>query len=259
MVRAAVPPTVPRKLVQPSALIQNPAALDEVPDPDRRAMMMATYLIMVLGGVGILLLGSCLYALMSFTVTERTRETGIRTALGAPPREHHAAGREESTPAAFGGRLARRRPQHLCALGVWRSGGERNPAAGEMASHRLHHHRARDRRRHAGVRDPDSQGTSDPAHGRDEPGSRGPSFVGSSIAACSNWAPREPSTAGAPDLPASEPRRRVRAVAVSVDNSPRLVAVRLGPCASSRSRALPELDVCCRLYTPTRGNHPDGS
>ena len=70
--------------IEPSALIQNAAALDEVPDPDRRAMTMATYLIVLLAGVAVVLSGSCLYALMSFTVTERTRETGIRTALGAP-------------------------------------------------------------------------------------------------------------------------------------------------------------------------------
>ena len=70
--------------IEPSALIQNAAALDEVPDPDRRAMTMATYFIVLLAGVAVVLSGSCLYALMSFTVTERTHETGIRTALGAP-------------------------------------------------------------------------------------------------------------------------------------------------------------------------------
>ena len=47
-------------------------------------MTMATHLIVLLAGVTVVLSGSCLYALMSFTVTERTRETGIRTTLGAP-------------------------------------------------------------------------------------------------------------------------------------------------------------------------------
>ena len=42
------------------------------------------YLVVLIAGIAVVLSGSCLYALISFTVTERTRETGIRTALGAP-------------------------------------------------------------------------------------------------------------------------------------------------------------------------------
>ena len=71
--------------IEPGALMGNAAALDEVPDANRRALTMAALLFVLLAGVAVVLSGSCLYALMSFTVTERTRETGIRTALGAPP------------------------------------------------------------------------------------------------------------------------------------------------------------------------------
>ena len=150
-----------------------------------------------------------------------------------------------------------------------------------MASHRLHHHRVRDRRRHARVREAASQGTSDHAQGRDEAGlnhswmdgishldvrpatpTAAPRDADSAAADWSNpllrraQAPRRvnPVPPVAPDLPASEPRRRAGAVAVSVDNSPRLVAARLGPCASSRSKALPGFDMYCRLYTSIRGN-----
>jgi predicted permease len=69
--------------IDASALIQNPAALDEVPNPDRRVIVLSTYLVALLAGIAVVLSAACLYALMSFTVAERTREIGIRTALGA--------------------------------------------------------------------------------------------------------------------------------------------------------------------------------
>lgn len=71
--------------IDPGALIQNPAALSDVPNVERRIFLWSTYLIALLAGIAVVLSAACLYALMSFTVTERTREIGIRTALGAQP------------------------------------------------------------------------------------------------------------------------------------------------------------------------------
>jgi predicted permease len=67
------------------ALIQNPIALNRVPNPEQRILVWSTYLIALMAGIAIVLSAACLYALMSFTVAERTREIGIRTALGAHP------------------------------------------------------------------------------------------------------------------------------------------------------------------------------
>ena len=68
-----------------SALLDNPMALDEVFDDMRRLLRLGTYLVAFLAGIAVVLSASCLYALMSFTVAERTRECGIRTALGGRP------------------------------------------------------------------------------------------------------------------------------------------------------------------------------
>lgn len=60
-------------------------ALNKVPSPERRIIVWSIYLIALLAGIAVVLSAACLYALMSFTVAERTREIGIRTALGAQP------------------------------------------------------------------------------------------------------------------------------------------------------------------------------
>jgi hypothetical protein len=71
--------------VDPDAMIQNPAALDEAPNGEREAIGYAILLLAFLSSIAIVLSGAGLYALMSFTVSQRTREIAIRTALGALP------------------------------------------------------------------------------------------------------------------------------------------------------------------------------
>lgn len=69
--------------IEPFAMLRNPAALAEVPSPNEFEHLLWT----VLMGVGIVVAGllgiSGLYALVAFTVERRTREIGIRRALGA--------------------------------------------------------------------------------------------------------------------------------------------------------------------------------
>jgi len=69
--------------VDPEAVIQGPQPLAEVVARGRLEIRVATWLIFGLSGVGMLLAVTGLYALISFTVARRTREIGIRSALGA--------------------------------------------------------------------------------------------------------------------------------------------------------------------------------
>jgi hypothetical protein len=71
--------------IDPDAMIQYPASLDHAPNEVLTATRWFTLLFAFLASIAIVLSGAGLYALMSFTVSQRTREIGIRTAVGARP------------------------------------------------------------------------------------------------------------------------------------------------------------------------------
>ena len=72
--------------VDPAAMIQLPMLLSDRADLELSVFRWGAFALVSLTLITLFLSAAGLYALMSFTVTQRTREIGIRTALGAHPR-----------------------------------------------------------------------------------------------------------------------------------------------------------------------------
>ncbi len=71
--------------VDQGAMLQDPSRLSDVFNADRFLTQWIGLLFALIALIAVVLSVAGLYALMSFTVSQRTREIGIRTALGARP------------------------------------------------------------------------------------------------------------------------------------------------------------------------------
>jgi putative ABC transport system permease protein len=69
--------------IDPAAILEKPVPLSEIMSADRHLIGWLVFGVSVIAGVAVLLSIASLYALMSFTVAQRTHEIGIRTTLGA--------------------------------------------------------------------------------------------------------------------------------------------------------------------------------
>jgi putative ABC transport system permease protein len=73
--------------IDPDAIVENPRPVAELVAQSLLERRTVTFFVLSLSIVGMLLAATGLYALMSFTVSQRTREIGIRSALGADAKD----------------------------------------------------------------------------------------------------------------------------------------------------------------------------
>ena len=73
--------------VDPEMVVTRVDPLEAVAMKDRIGLNVFSGVLMVIGGVSLVLALVGMYAIVSFTITRRTREIGIRVALGAGPRQ----------------------------------------------------------------------------------------------------------------------------------------------------------------------------